>query len=201
MSGAEALAATANVFMGQTEAPLIVKPYVRDDDEVGAVGPDGQRHGHDAGGVMAVYIQMGADPVAILATSVMAAPAGLYLSKLLLPETSEPVTRGQVKLADERPHANVIDAAAGGASEGMKLVLNIIAMLIAFIAGIALINYLLKLVGPAIHIPQACLWSGSSRSSSLRLHFSWVCRRRMLRGSASCSARSSCSTSSSPFST
>src|SRR5688572_21290227 len=114
VSGAEALSATANVFMGQTEAPLIIKPYVvtMTKSELLALMIGGMAT--IAGGVMAVYIQMGADPVAILATSVMAAPAGLYLSKLLLPETAEPVTRGQVKLADERPHANVIDAAAGG---------------------------------------------------------------------------------------
>ena len=111
-----------------------------------------------AGGVMAVYIGMGADAVAILATSVMAAPCGLYLSKLLLPETGEPVTRGRVKLSDERPHVNVIDAAAGGASEGMKLVLNIIAMLIAFIAGIAVINYLLKQIDPRVSLEAGFAW-------------------------------------------
>jgi CNT family concentrative nucleoside transporter len=157
VSGAEALAATANVFMGQTEAPLIIKPYVltMTKSELLALMIGGMAT--IAGGVMAVYIGMGADPVAILATSVVAAPTGLYLSKLLLPETGEPVTRGQVKLAEERPHVNVIDAAVGGASEGMKLVLNIIAMLIAFIAGIALINYLLRLIGPSIHVPQLSL--------------------------------------------
>jgi concentrative nucleoside transporter, CNT family len=157
VSGAETLAATANVFMGQTEAPLIIKPYVASmtRSELLALMIGGMAT--ISGGVMAVYIQMGADPVAILATSVMAAPSGLYLSKLLLPETGEPVTRGQVKLSDERPHANVIDAAAGGASEGMMLVINIIAMLIAFIAGIALINYLLGLVGPPLGVPQLSL--------------------------------------------
>ncbi len=99
---------------------------------------------------MAVFIGMGADPVAILATSVMAAPCGLYLSKLLIPEMEEPVTRGEIKMADERTHANIVDAAAGGASDGMMLVLNIIAMLIAFIAGIAMINQLLSLTGSGI---------------------------------------------------
>jgi concentrative nucleoside transporter, CNT family len=157
VSGAEALSATANVFMGQTEAPLIIKPYVMTmtRSELLALMIGGMAT--ISGGVMAVYIGMGADPVAILATSVMAAPAGLYLSKLLLPETDEPVTRGRVKLADERPHANVIDAAAGGASDGMMLVLNIIAMLIAFIAGIAMINYLLRQVGPEVGLPQLSL--------------------------------------------
>jgi CNT family concentrative nucleoside transporter len=157
VSGAETLAATANVFMGQTEAPLIIKPYVvsMTRSELLALMIGGMAT--ISGGLMAVYIGMGADPVAILATSVMAAPTGLYLSKLLLPESAEPVTRGQVKLSDERPHANVIDAAAGGASDGMMLVINIIAMLIAFVAGIALVNYLLGLAGQAIDVPHLSL--------------------------------------------
>ncbi len=151
VSGAETLAATANVFMGQTEAPLIIKPYVATmtRSELLALMIGGMAT--VSGGVMAVYIGMGADPVAILATSVMAAPSGLYLSKMLIPETGEPVTRGEIKIADEKTHANVVDAAAGGASDGMMLVLNIIAMLIAFIAGIALINHLLMLSGQGLN--------------------------------------------------
>ncbi len=151
VSGAETLAATANVFMGQTEAPLIIKPYVAKmtQSELLALMIGGMAT--ISGGIMAVYIGMGADPVAILATSVMAAPCGLYLSKLLMPETEEPVTRGEIKIADERPHANVVDAAAGGASDGMMLVINIIAMLIAFIAGIAMINHLLALSGHGVN--------------------------------------------------
>ena len=151
VSGAETLAATANVFMGQTEAPLIIKPYVATmtRSELLALMIGGMAT--VSGGIMAVFIGMGADPVAILATSVMAAPCGLYLSKLLIPETMEPVTRGEIKVADERTHTNVVDAAAGGASDGMMLVLNIIAMLIAFIAGIALINHLLMLSGQGIN--------------------------------------------------
>ena len=151
-SGAETLSATANVFMGQTEAPLIVKPYVprMTRSELLALMVGGMAT--IAGGVMAVYIQMGANPVAILATSVMAAPAGLYLTKLLLPETEEPETRGRVKTAEERLHSNVIDAAAGGASDGMLLALNIAAMLIAFLALIALVNYLLRQVHPELSL-------------------------------------------------
>jgi len=151
VSGAEALAATANVFMGQTEAPLIIKPYIAKmtNSELLALMIGGMAT--VSGGIMAVYIGMGADPVAILATSVMAAPSGLYLSKLLLPETGEPVTRGEIKMADEQPHANIVDAAAGGASDGMMLVINIIAMLIAFIAGIAMVNHILALSGNGLN--------------------------------------------------
>ena len=142
-SGAETLSAAANVFMGQTEAPIIVKPYVPSmtRSELLAMMVGGMAT--ISGGVMAVYISMGADPVAILTTSVMAAPCGLYLAKILLPETEEPATRGEVKLAVERQHANVIDAAAAGASDGTILAINVAAMLIAFLAFIALFDYLL----------------------------------------------------------
>jgi CNT family concentrative nucleoside transporter len=147
-SGAETLSAVANVFMGQTEAPLIVKPYVErmTRSELLALMIGGMAT--ISGGVMVAYIAMGADPVAILATSVMAAPAGLYLSKILIPEEEEPETRGVVRDEPACPDANVFDAAARGASEGMTLVLNIAAMLIAFIAFIALGNHVLKKIDP-----------------------------------------------------
>jgi CNT family concentrative nucleoside transporter len=140
VSGAESLSAAANVFMGQTEAPLIVKPYLKamTRSELLAIMVGGMAT--IAGGVMAIYIQMGADAAAILATSVMAAPCGLYVAKILMPETDTPVTRGTVSVSGEKPHANVIDAAAAGASDGMMLALNIIAMLIAFLALIKLAN-------------------------------------------------------------
>ena len=120
-SGAETLSAAANVFMGQTEAPIIVKPYVPSmtQSELLALMVGGLAT--ISGGVMAVYIALGADPVAILTTSVMAAPCGLYLAKILYPETDEPVTRGEVKVTVERQHTNVIDAAAAGASDGTVL--------------------------------------------------------------------------------
>jgi CNT family concentrative nucleoside transporter len=142
-SGAETLSSVANVFMGQTEAPLIVKPYVAKmtQSELLAMMVGGMAT--ISGGLMAVYISKGADPVAILATSVMAAPCGLYLSKLLLPETEASETRGIIKTSSEMPYRNVIDAAASGASDGLFLVLNVAAMLIAFMGIIAMINYLL----------------------------------------------------------
>jgi CNT family concentrative nucleoside transporter len=142
-SGAETLSAAANVFMGQTEAPIIVKPYVASmtQSELLAMMVGGMAT--ISGGVMAVYIAMGADPVAILTTSVMAAPCGLYLAKILLPETEEPATRGEVKLVVARQHTNVIDAAGAGASDGTILAINVAAMLIAFLAFIALFDYLL----------------------------------------------------------
>jgi CNT family concentrative nucleoside transporter len=104
-SGAETLSSAANVFMGQTEAPIIVKPYVPQmtQSELLALMIGGMAT--ISGGVMAVYISLGADPIAILTTSVMAAPCGLYLAKLLLPETETPATRGAAGLSVERPDA------------------------------------------------------------------------------------------------
>jgi len=157
-SGAETLAAAANVFMGQTEAPIIVKPYVprMTQSELLAMMVGGMAT--ISGGVMAVYIALGADPVAILTTSVMAAPCGLYLAKILLPETEEPETRGDVKTVVERQHVNVVDAAAAGASDGLMLALNIAAMLIAFLAFIAMFDYLLGMIQPGLSLPVIFSW-------------------------------------------
>lgn len=162
-SGAESLSAVANVFMGQTEAPLIVKPYVprMTRSELLAMMVGGMAT--ISGGVMAVYIRMGADPVAILATSLMAAPCGLYLSKIMLPETEVPETHGRANIKSEKLHSNAVDAAAGGASDGLYLALNVAAMIIAFLAFIALINYLLGL-------PYELGWT--ERSMSLTSIFS-----------------------------
>ena len=149
-SGAETLSAAANVFMGQTEAPIIVKPYVprMTQSELLALMVGGMAT--ISGGVMAVYISLGADPVAILTTSVMAAPCGLYLSKILMPELEEPETRGRIRMVVERQHVNAIDAAAAGASDGMTLAINVAAMLIAFLAFIAMFDYLLGLASPGL---------------------------------------------------
>jgi CNT family concentrative nucleoside transporter len=153
-SGAETLSAAANVFMGQTEAPIIVKPYVprMTQSELLAMMVGGMAT--ISGGVMAVYISLGADPVAILTTSVMAAPCGLYLSKILLPELEDPETRGRVRMIVERQHVNVIDAAAAGASDGTTLAINVAAMLIAFLAFIALFDYLLGMASPGLTLAK-----------------------------------------------
>lgn len=157
-SGAETLSATANIFMGQTEAPIIVKPYVAQmtQSELLAMMVGGMAT--ISGGVMAVYISLGADPIAILTTSVMAAPCGLYLSKILYPEVDEPVTRGVVRVQVERQHVNVIDAAAAGASDGTMLAINVAAMLIAFLAFIALIDYVLGRAVPGLTLARVFSW-------------------------------------------
>jgi CNT family concentrative nucleoside transporter len=153
-SGAETLSSAANVFMGQTEAPLIVKPYVErmTQSELLALMVGGMAT--ISGGVMAVYIAMGADPVAILATSVMAAPCGLYLAKLVLPETETPETAGRVRTQTAHTHRNAIDAISAGASDGMLLAINIAAMLIAFLALLAMIDYLLQLAHPGLGLQR-----------------------------------------------
>ena len=157
-SGAETLSAAANVFMGQTEAPIIVKPYVprMTNSELLAMMVGGMAT--ISGGVMAVYIALGADPVAILTTSVMAAPCGLYLSKLLLPETEVPETLGDVRTVVEKQHVNVVDAAAAGASDGLMLALNIAAMLIAFLAFIAMFDFILGWIRPGLSLPVIFAW-------------------------------------------
>lgn len=157
-SGAETLSAVANVFMGQTEAPLIIRPYVEKmtRSELLAMMVGGMAT--ISGALMAVYIQMKADAVGILATSVMAAPCSLYLSKILLPETETPMTLGNSTVVLEKEHRNAIDAASSGASEGMKLAINVAAMLIAFLALIALVDALVKVINPALSLQMLFGW-------------------------------------------
>ncbi len=149
VSGAETTSVCASVFIGQTEAPLTIKPYIErmTESELMTVMIGGMAH--IAGSVMAAYVGLlgGDDPMQkqffakhLLTASVMAAPATLMLAKILVPETKEPLTRGTVKLEVERTTANVIDAAATGAGDGLRLALNVGAMLLAFIALIALVN-------------------------------------------------------------
>src|SRR4051812_1683160 len=149
-SGAETLSVAANVFMGQTEAPLIVKPFVprMTRSELLALMASGMAH--ISGGMIAVYISYGADPVAILTTCVMACPCSLYLTKLLLPETQTPETLGTSKVTVETEHVNPIAAVAAGTSDGLKLAMNVAAMLIAFLALVALFNSVLGGIKPLL---------------------------------------------------
>lgn len=147
VSGSESLAASANVFVGQTEAPLIIKPYLptMTQSELMAMMTGGMAT--VAGGVMAAYAGLGADPGHLLTASVMSAPASLILAKIMIPETEESPTKGLVKVDVPKQDANVLDAACRGAGEGLHLALNVAAMLIAFIALMALLNAGLKLMG------------------------------------------------------
>ena len=151
-SGAETLSAAGNIFLGQTEAPLLIKPFVgtMTMSELMAVMTGG--FATVAGGVMAAYVGMLVaffPDIAghLLAASVMSAPAALLFAKLMYPEREEPLTRGALRVHVENPDANAIDAAARGAGEGLSLAANVGAMLLAFIALIALLNALLGLLG------------------------------------------------------
>ncbi|KRA76836.1 Na+ dependent nucleoside transporter domain-containing protein [Lysobacter sp. Root667] len=156
VSGAETTSVCASVFIGQTEAPLTVRPYIPKMTESELITMMIGGMAHIAGGVLAAYVGMlgGGDPEQqafyakhLLAASIMAAPATLVIAKILVPEVGEPLTRGTVKMEVEKSTANIIDAAAAGAGDGLRLALNIGAMLLAFIALIALVNYPLIWLG------------------------------------------------------
>jgi concentrative nucleoside transporter, CNT family len=156
VSGAETTSVCASVFIGQTEAPLTVRPYIPKMTESELITMMIGGMAHIAGGVLAAYVGMlgGGDPAQqafyakhLLAASIMAAPATLVIAKLLIPETGNPLTRGTVKMEVEKTTNNVIDAAAAGAADGLRLALNIGAMLLAFIALIALLNWPLTWIG------------------------------------------------------
>lgn len=143
VSGAESLSSAANVFMGQTEAPLIIKPYLAKltTSELMTLMVSGMAT--IAGGVLAVYIGMGVDATALITASVMAAPGAMVIAKILQPETGDPLTRGVVRIDVEKTTVNFVDALARGAGEGMKLAINVAAMLIAFLAMVALVDGIL----------------------------------------------------------
>ena len=164
VSGAETTSVCASVFIGQTEAPLTVRPYISKMTESELITMMIGGMAHIAGGVLAAYVGMlgGGDPDQqvfyakhLLAASIMAAPATLVIAKILIPETGEPLTRGTVKMEVEKNTANIIDAAAAGAGDGLRLALNIGAMLLAFIALIALLNWPLTWLGEVTGIAAA----------------------------------------------
>jgi CNT family concentrative nucleoside transporter len=143
-SGAESLNVAASIFMGQTEAPLTIRPFLAGltESELFTVMVSGMAH--VSGAVMAAYVLIAGVEIRHLLTAViMTAPATLMLAKMLMPETGTPVTAGGVKVDVEKPGVNIIDAASRGASDGLQLALNIGAMLIAFIGLIALVNGIL----------------------------------------------------------
>lgn len=163
VSGAETTSVCASVFIGQTEAPLTVRPYISKMTESELITMMIGGMAHIAGGVLAAYVGMlgAGDPVQqafyakhLLAASIMAAPATMVVAKLLIPETGSPLTRGTVKMEVEKTTSNVIDAAAAGAADGLRLALNIGAMLLAFIALIAMINAPLTWFGEVTGLQQ-----------------------------------------------
>jgi len=143
-SGAESLNVAASIFMGQTEAPLTIRPYLPDvtRSELMTIMTSGMAH--VSGGIMAAYIMFGIDAKALLSAVIMTAPGTILISKMLVPETEKPLTAGKVELAEmEDKSENAIGAIARGTTDGLYLALNVAAMLISFLALIALCNGIL----------------------------------------------------------
>jgi CNT family concentrative nucleoside transporter len=146
-SGAESLNVAASIFMGQTEAPLTIRPYLPEmtRSELMTVMTSGMAH--ISGGIMAAYILFGIEAEHLLTAVIMTAPGTIMMAKMLVPETETPQTMGTVTLRVETTDVNVIDAAGRGTSEGLHLAMNVAAMLISFLALVALVNAILGLVG------------------------------------------------------
>jgi CNT family concentrative nucleoside transporter len=151
-SGAETLNVAASIFMGQTEAPLTIRPFLprMTESELMTVMTAGMAH--ISGGIMAAYILFGIEAQHLLTAVIMTAPGTLMMAKLFVPETRQPETMGTVRLQVEKTDVNVIDAVGRGTGEGLHLALNVGAMLISFLALVALLNALLGLVGGAVGI-------------------------------------------------
>lgn len=169
-SGAESLSCSANIFVGQTEAPLLIRPFIAQatKSELMAIMVGG--FATVAGGVLAGYIAMGVPASHLLAASVMSAPAALMMAKIILPEKEESVTKGHVKVPPGKVAGDVIEAAAVGAADGMKLAVNVGAMLLAFIALIAVVNAGMGVIHDALSN-----WVGFTYfPQDLRTLFGWI---------------------------
>jgi CNT family concentrative nucleoside transporter len=151
-SGAEALSNVASAFVGQVEAQVMIRPYLASMTKSELLSSMAGSMACIAGGILIVYVNMGAKAEYLLTASLMAAPAAIVISKIIFPETEEPVTKGKVKLEIKKEHTNLIDAISHAASDGMKIAINVIAMLIGFIALIALINYGLGKIYPGFSL-------------------------------------------------
>ncbi len=156
-SGAETLSCTSNIFVGCTEAPLMIKPYIKTLtlSELHAIMTGG--FATIAGGVMAAYIALGISPTHLISASVMSAPAALAISKIMYPETNKTETNGEINIPIKSPYSNAIDAATNGALDGLKLALNVGAMLIAILGLVALLNGILGAIGQPLGLPELSL--------------------------------------------
>jgi CNT family concentrative nucleoside transporter len=168
-SGAESLNVAASIFMGQTEAPLTIRPFLPrlTESELMTVMTAGMAH--ISGGVMAAYILFGVEAQHLLTAVIMTAPGTLMMAKIFVPETGQPETMGTVRLEVEKTDVNVIDAVGRGTGEGLHLALNVGAMLISFLALVALLNAGLGLVGDGLQ-----RMVGFGAGLSLQLILGWV---------------------------
>jgi CNT family concentrative nucleoside transporter len=170
-SGAESLNVAASIFMGQTEAPLTIRPFLprMTESELMTVMTAGMAH--ISGGVMAAYILFGVEAQHLLTAVVMTAPGTLMMAKMFVPETGQPETMGTVRLNVEKTDVNVIDAIGRGTGEGLHLALNVGAMLISFLALVALLNAGLALLGDGL---QAVAGFGAGLSLQLILGYAFA---------------------------
>jgi CNT family concentrative nucleoside transporter len=169
-SGAESVNVAASIFMGQTEAPLTIRPFIpkMTESELMTIMTAGMAH--ISGGIMAAYILFGIKAEHLLTAVIMTAPGTLMMAKIFVPETQVPETMGTVKLEIERTDVNVIDAAGRGTGEGLQLALNVGAMLISFLALVALVDALLGLAGRGL----ASLGLAAASGLNLATIFGWV---------------------------
>ncbi len=150
VSGAEALSNVASAFVGQVEAQVMIRPYLASMTKSELMASMSGSLACIAGGILIVYANMGAKAEYLLTASLMAAPGALVISKIVFPETEESQTMGDVKLEVKSPYSNIIDAISHGASDGMKISINVIAMLIGFIALIAFLNWVIGQFVPGV---------------------------------------------------
>lgn len=175
VSGSESLSNVASAFVGQVEAQIMIKPYLSSMTMSELLASMSGSMACIAGGVMAVYISMGIPAPYLLAASIMAAPGALVIAKIVWPETEESATKGSVKLEVKKSHANLLDAISHGAGDGLKVSLNVIAMLIGFIALIALANLILAKMGSGLYaIGLTDVFGFDLRSISLNTIFGGV---------------------------
>ncbi len=161
VSGAESLSNVASAFVGQVEAQVMIQPYLKGMTKSELLASMAGSLACIAGGILVVYVSFGAKAEYLLAASIMAAPGALVISKIVFPETEESETMGEVKLQVKSPYNNVIDAITHGASDGMKISVNVIAMLIGFIALIAMVNFIFT-------------WAGSQIGLDFPLTLDWI---------------------------
>jgi CNT family concentrative nucleoside transporter len=147
VSGSEALSNISSAFVGQVEAQIMIKPYLKGMTLSELTASMSGSYACIAGGVMATYIQFGVPASYLIAASIMAAPGALAISKIIYPETEESETKGTVTLKVKKEYSNLIDAISAGCSDGLKVGLNVLAMLIGFLALIALVNFIFSKVG------------------------------------------------------
>jgi CNT family concentrative nucleoside transporter len=169
VSGSEALSNVASAFVGQVEAQIMIRPYLSGMTMSELLASMTGSMACIAGGVMAVYISMGVPASYLLAASLMAAPGALVIAKIVFPETEESETQGTVKLEVKKEHSNIMDAISHGASDGMKISINVIAMLIGVIALIALIDALLGYFGHFLSWTGVSLNALGLNADNLRL--------------------------------